>query len=191
MTEYGTDRDPGVQALLDKQAISEIIYRYCRGLDRMDAALTLSCWHEDGTDDHGAMFSGTAREFIEWLWPVHAAMERTQHTIHNILIEVDGDTAGAESYYVVYLRTNTAEGVVDIVSGGRYCDQLERRGSIWKIRHRQSVSDWAQVVPVGRLDLLLGAIPLNNPDNRTLMGMRDSSDYSYRVLKRVYGQPAR
>jgi len=183
MTRYGTARDSAVQELLDKQAITEIIYRYCRGLDRMDVELTLSCWHDDGTDDHGALFCGTAREFVEWLWPVHAAMERTQHTIHNILIEVDGDSAGAESYYVVYLRTNTNEGIFDIVSGGRYCDQLERRGGIWKIRHRQSVSDWVQVVPVGRLDLMLGAIPLNNPGNRTPVGVRDPSDYSYRVLK--------
>ena len=52
--------------VIDKQAITEIIYRYCRGLDRMDRELTLSCWHEGGTDDHGALFSGTADEFVAW-----------------------------------------------------------------------------------------------------------------------------
>ncbi len=175
-----------VQDVIDKQAITEIIYRYCRGLDRMDKALTLSCWHEGGTDDHGALFSGTAEDFVAWVWPVHEAMERTQHTISNILIQVDGDRAGAESYYTVYLRTPAEGGVVDIVGGGRYCDEFEKIDGVWRIRHRQSVSDWTQVLPVGEQNLS-GAIPPNNPDNRTITGVRDPSDYSYQVLKRVFG----
>ena len=172
-----------VEALIAKQAITEIIYRYCRGLDRMDRDLTLSCWHEGGTDDHGALYSGSAEGFVEWLWPVHAAMERTQHTIHNILIEVDGDKAGSESYYIVYLRTQTLDGLVDIVGGGRYCDNFEKNDGVWRIRHRQSVADWTQVLPVREHDLG-GAIPPNNPDNRTPTGVRDPSDYSYQVLTR-------
>jgi hypothetical protein len=184
MTTPEADRDPAVQELLDKQAISEIIYRYCRGLDRMDTALTLSCWHEDGTDDHGALFKGSASEFVEWLWPVHAALERTQHTIHNILIELDGELAGAESYYIVYLRSQSPKGAVDVVTGGRYCDHFERRDGLWKIRHRQSVTDWVRVDPVRDLDRVAGAVSANNPDNRTLIGMRDRSDYSYEVLDR-------
>ena len=40
-----------VEELLAKQAIREVIYRYCRGLDRMDRALALSCWHPGGTAD--------------------------------------------------------------------------------------------------------------------------------------------
>ena len=175
-------RDPALQALLDKQAITEIIYRYSRGLDRMDKAMTLSCWHEGGTDDHGPLFSGTAEQFVEWLWPVHAAMAGTQHTINNILIDLRGDEAGAESYYTVYLRTDTPEGLVDIIGGGRYCDDFEKIGGVWAIRHRQSIGDWTQVIPVGEIDLS-GAIPPNNPENLTVTGQRDASDYSYRVLK--------
>ena len=181
-----SNSDPAIQDLIDKQAITEIIYRYCRGLDRMDKALTLSCWHEGGTDDHGALFSGPAAEFVEWVWPVHEAMERTQHTITNILIQVDGDRAGAESYYTVYLRTPSPDGTVDIIGGGRYCDDFEKVAGVWRIRHRQSVSDWTQVLPVGEHDLG-GAIPPNNPDNRTLTGQRDASDYSYQVLKGRFG----
>lgn len=179
-----SDQADKIEELLAKQEITEIIYRYCRGLDRMDRELTLSCWHEGGTDDHGALYSGSAEGFVEWLWPVHAAMERTQHTINNILIEVDGDKAGAESYYTVYLRTPTPDGLVDVIGGGRYCDNFERLGGVWRIRNRQSVGDWTEVIPVGSHDLS-GAIPPNNPDNRTPSGLRDKSDYSYQVLKRL------
>ena len=177
--------DQAIQDLLDKQAITEIIYRYCRGLDRMDREMTLSCWHEGGTDDHGALYSGSAEGFVEWLWPVHAAMERTQHTINNILIQIDGDKAGAESYYTVYLRSAMPGGFIDRVGGGRYCDNFERIDGVWKIRHRQSVSDWIRADPVGDIDLS-AVIPPNNPDNRTPAGQRDKGDYSYKVLPKAF-----
>src|SRR5438477_89804 len=37
-----------LETLAAKQAITEVIYRYCRGLDRMDRALALSVWHPGG-----------------------------------------------------------------------------------------------------------------------------------------------
>jgi len=49
--------------------------------------MTLPYCHEGGTDLHGAQFNGKAEEFVEWLWPIHVAMDTTQHTINNILIE--------------------------------------------------------------------------------------------------------
>lgn len=42
-------RAPTHDELAAKWAITEVIHRYCRGLDRMDKALALSCWHPDGT----------------------------------------------------------------------------------------------------------------------------------------------
>ena len=53
MTETNTARDPEVQALVDKQAILEVLTRYCRALDRGDAALIASAYHPDAVDDHG------------------------------------------------------------------------------------------------------------------------------------------
>jgi len=173
-----------VQELADKQAITEIIYRYARGLDRMDVEMTLSCWHEGGTDNHGALFNGTAVEFVEWLWPIHAAMELTQHTINNILIELDGDRAGAESYYTVYLRTKTDDGFSDIVWGGRYCDSFERIDGLWRIRHRESIGDWLQHIEVGSVDTS-GDIPPSDPDNKVIAPSRDKNDYSYQILKNI------
>lgn len=85
-----------LQKLLDKQAISEVIWRYCRGMDRMDKELTLSCWHPGGTDDHAPLFKGTAVGFVEWLWPIHAAMAATRHLVSNITVELNGDRAATE-----------------------------------------------------------------------------------------------
>jgi len=51
-------RDPEVQALLDKQAIYEVICRFARGADRVDRELILSCFHRDALY-HYAGYDGT------------------------------------------------------------------------------------------------------------------------------------
>jgi hypothetical protein len=42
-----------IQALLDKEAIREGLYRYCRSVDRLDAALGHGVFHEDSYADYG------------------------------------------------------------------------------------------------------------------------------------------
>jgi len=42
-----------LQDLADRQAISDLIYRYCRSVDRIDIPLGHSIWHEDGIADYG------------------------------------------------------------------------------------------------------------------------------------------
>ena len=46
--------DPAeMRGLLDRQAITEQIYRYCRAVDRLDIPLGHSVFHEDATADYG------------------------------------------------------------------------------------------------------------------------------------------
>ena len=42
-----------LQSLADRQAITEMIYRYCRSVDRLDIPLGHSIWHEDAIADYG------------------------------------------------------------------------------------------------------------------------------------------
>ena len=66
-------------------AIRTVLTRYCRGVDRMDADLITSCWHEGGTCDYGVgIHVGTPPTFVEWLWPVHFAMESHSHQVTNV-----------------------------------------------------------------------------------------------------------
>jgi len=176
-------RTPTLDELLAKQAITEVIHRYCRAMDRMDAALALSCWHEGGTDDHAPLFAGTAQGFIEWLWPVHGAMESTRHVVSNILIELNGDKAGAESYWTVTLRMKKDGDLYDVIGGGRYVDNFECIDGEWAIRHRQSLHDWDVVQKVEAT--MATAEPMlepNNPEVRPMVSARDRSDYSYRII---------
>ena len=75
--------------------------RLARAIDRCDAALLAGLFHPDATDDHG-LFKGTATEFIAWVIPLLKTMKQTQHVIGQCLIEVDGDSAAGERYFVAH-----------------------------------------------------------------------------------------
>ena len=172
--------------LVARAEITDVIHRYARAIDRMDTELVLSCWHADGTDDHAPLFSGSAEGFVRWIWPLHAEMVVTRHVMSNILIEVDGDRAGAESYWTVTLRmTDQAGALHDILGQGRYVDTFERIDGVWAIRHRQSLHDWDRVDAVrctmGDPSAPVAVVP-NNPEVAAKPVARDRSDYSYTVL---------
>ncbi|MDP9084524.1 MAG: nuclear transport factor 2 family protein [Pseudomonadota bacterium] len=178
-------KTPTVHELAAKQAITEVIHRYCRGMDRMDKDLTLSCWHPGGTDDHAPLYSGLAEGFVEWLWPVHAAMLVTRHVVSNTLIELNGEKAGAETYWSLALRVPHDNALLDIIAGGRYLDRFECIDEIWAIRHRQSILDWERVQPVDRSLADFTAPPLippNNPEAPVLVPSRNRNDPSYQLI---------
>ena len=58
--------DP-LQELIDKQALQELVLSYCRACDRRDFVLLRTLYHDDAVDEHGAMFCGSADEYVAWL----------------------------------------------------------------------------------------------------------------------------
>jgi hypothetical protein len=135
-----------VRELLDKQAIHEVMMRYCRGIDRCDEALIRSAYHPGAHDDHGE-FRGPVEEFIPW---VLDALRRdsgmvTMHSICNEYVEVRGDVAYGEAYFIAYHRGGPAGQMVDMTLGGRYVDRYERRHGQWKIARRVVLHDWDRV----------------------------------------------
>src|ERR1700754_4718883 len=96
--------DPLLQSVSDRQQITDQIYRYCRAMDRIDHELGYSIWHEDGTADYGHNFQGTGRAFIDHVCQQHAGLQQHSHQVSNIIIELDGDSAGSEAYVTATLR---------------------------------------------------------------------------------------
>ena len=131
---------------MDHLEIRDLLARYCRGIDRGDPALIASVYHEDGYDDHGT-FRGSPRDFAQ---VVVDRMDATgvigSHNVTNVLIELDGDTARGESYFITWnpeADATTGEGRLMLVLG-RYLDVFERRAGVWKIASRQVVIDSAE-----------------------------------------------
>lgn len=137
-----------LERLIARQEIADVIYRYARGIDRMDFDLVRGCYHPDAYDDHGA-FKGSVDEFLAAAAPFLARWTATQHFMGNMLIEIDGEQARAETYAVAYHRREDGHGNgKDDVMGIRYVDRFERRHGAWKIAYRVVATEWRRVDPV-------------------------------------------
>jgi hypothetical protein len=162
-----------VDDLLARQEIADVLFRYSRGVDRYDLDLVRSCYHPDAYDDHGA-FKGTLDEFIKVSPAFLKRWTVTQHFLGNMLIEVDGDVARAETYAIAFHRREDAEGSgKDDIMGIRYVDRFERRDDEWKIAYRATVAEWRRVEP------FTGARGRNESG---LWGQKDATDAIHWIL---------
>lgn len=132
-----------VRELYDRQKIREVVTNYCRGVDRMDRDLLLSCYHPDAIDDHG-FFVGGPEAFWQWVGRYHRnAQASHQHIITNHSCELNGDVAHTETYWM--LAGMDAQDFSLAIGGGRYIDRMEKRNGEWRIAARKCVSEWGGV----------------------------------------------
>ena len=131
---------------LAKQEITDTLYLYCRAMDRIDEALTLSIWHVDGTCN----YSSTAgvpdmlfRDYLTGSTKARRSFANHSHQITNILIRLNGDDrAVSEAYFTASLHTEPKNGIVtEHLWRGRYLDRWSRRAGKWGIEHRQVLFD--------------------------------------------------
>jgi len=166
MTAAGMD----TQTLADRAAITDLLALYCRGVDRMDEATLRSIYHDDATEDRGAgLFIGRAQDWVAWTLGLLPVFAMTQHNVLQTLIELDGDVAEGETYFIAYHRFAASdpaqvaeaasapsavedelewpEGETELLLAGRYLDRFERRDGAWKIAYRRMVCDWCRTQP--------------------------------------------
>jgi hypothetical protein len=160
-----------LQTLWAEREIRNTLVRYSRGIDRCDEALIRSVYHDDSYDDHGD-FKGSGPEFAAWDVPLLKQFEATMHDLGNVTLEVDGDSARAETYVVAYHVSRREETRHLITVGARYLDQFERRDDEWKIARRLVVIDWSKVERVDS----------SFPVEKYLQGARWPDDPSYEEL---------
>lgn len=175
--------DPRIARLIDEKEIRDVLYRYCRGIDRRDLDLVRSCYHDDATDDHGS-FSGGIDAYLEWVDGLLARYTWTMHLLGNILVEFPGaepdpakvGVAAAESYGVALHRSQEDKPYLNLANGFRYLDRFENRGSGWRIAARVAVSEWSMRIP--------NDVWWEIPESMTI-GRRDTNDALYALLSAV------
>ena len=90
------------------EAIRQAALRYCRGVDRLDAELMRSAYHDDALDDHG-VFVGSAADLCRRVVESHRRYDSTMHCVLNHAIDIVDDThATGEVYNVTYLLRTIA-----------------------------------------------------------------------------------
>ena len=135
-----------LQQLADREAIRERLYRYCRSMDRVDAPLGQSVFHEDATADYGPVFKGRGRDMIAHICAVHTRkFLHHSHQLSNILIDLDGDKAGSEAYVTATLRMMDDGRLQQRTIWARYIDRWSRRGNNWGIDNRRVLFDFDEI----------------------------------------------
>jgi len=137
-----------LQELLDKNAIEQVLIRYCDAADTADESLMRSVFHIDGTDEHAGMFSGTIDELAPKMAQMHKKFSFTQHLVSNIVIAVENDSASSRCKITAHHRYEQQGKPYHLVAVGRYIDRFEKRKGEWRIAHRTTYMDWHLTQPV-------------------------------------------
>jgi len=169
----------------DRESIRDCLYRYCRGIDRLDVDLIRSAYWPDATDEHGNFLANSVQEFIDHAVPIIQSMDLTTHFLGNIVIDIRGDAAFVESYIQAFHRMRREDGSrYDHMSSSRFLDRMERREDHWRIQRRVVVRDWFREFPdsgewdKGRLPQTLGY----GRDAPLSLGLRRPEDPSYALF---------
>lgn len=163
-----------IRELVNREAIRDCLYRYCRGIDRADEAALRSAYWPDGTDQHGP-YNGSASGFVDWALKGLRHAERNIHQIHNILIEFKPDGAQVESYFSAFQRQPDVNGdMIELDMKGRYLDWFVERAGEWRVLDRIVVFDWVVSSPA----------PQDNEEKRfgrlTPIGQKHPNDPIYK-----------
>jgi hypothetical protein len=122
-------------SLADKDAIRELLARYCFHLDNERYEEMAALFTSDGIWET-AFGTGSGRSGIvaQARSIASSVRPRRVHLNTNIVIELDGDAATVRSYWA--LVQNSAAGPA-IGSGGAYEDRLIKQDGQWFFRHRR------------------------------------------------------
>lgn len=123
-----------LQELTDRQEITDLITAYTRAVDTARFADLTEVFADDAVLDYSSPGGpvGTLAEvtpFIENL----LGFERWQHTIGQVAIDLDGDTARATAYFInPMVARNRDGGEVVLEVGGYYHHDLVRTPAGWR-----------------------------------------------------------
>lgn len=122
---------PALQELHDREAIKELMARYCYTVDSRDWAAVASLFAEDAVADFGPLGRATGRDDVhEWFETVPAeGLPFFRHMVHNPIIEVDGDEASGTWYADVPSITDDDEA---IWIQGIYENEFVREDDEWR-----------------------------------------------------------
>ena len=137
-----TGQVPDLGEVADRLAIQDVLVTHSRGVDRADEAALKSAYWPDATVAYG-IFNGPAHEFCEALPVGIKGYAATQHTLTNVAIALRGTEARVETYVTAYhYKADESGADTEMTYLGRYLDHMEKRGGVWKIKHRRVVMDW-------------------------------------------------
>jgi ketosteroid isomerase-like protein len=138
------DRDPAVQAMLDRQQIVDTLYRYASTIDRKDYAGLRNVFADDATARYGEREWITGADaIVEWITE-HGRQQTWQHHLLSVYhVDIDGDRAMALTYHTSHQATVGEPDTVKVIVA-RYHDELRRIGDGWRIGRKDMEVCWRE-----------------------------------------------
>lgn len=182
------------ERLADRAQIQDVIYRWCRAVDRLDGKGILELFYPGAIDSHGP-YIGPIEGLVDWLMERHKPIGFSSHFVGNLLIEFAAeDVALVETYvrtiqqYPVEAKAQLAQltggasgdpnAAMDMFTSSRYLDLMKRQNGRWRIARRTLIQDWKQLVEVKTKAL--------QPHEGWIIGRRDGED-AMQVARRELG----
>ncbi len=148
---------PELVEIAARTAIQKAIGAYARGVDRNDPDIMRKAFHADAVLTMGT--GAHTQSVDQFVAGIQGGWERIRawgmHYTMNQTIDVDGDAAHAETYYMAVMQLKDgaepppflprdAGAVPGTIwwMGGRYHDRLEKRGGDWRIAVRLGSLEW-------------------------------------------------
>ena len=137
----GGDDVPPTDAALDRIEIRDLLSRIAIATDRRDWSAFGACFIPDASADYGELSNGTIGDALAVLGPMLEGYTSTMNFVGTQHVDIDGDTARAETYVLSYHRRG-GDNPTDDVAGTRYLDDMVRTPQGWLVARRTTELMW-------------------------------------------------
>ncbi len=126
-----------MQAIIDRQEITDVLIEYCCALDRMDLPRLSALFTDDCIVDYGpdtqlqCRGAAALAKSLERMW----RWSRTSHHLTNVQVEFNGDNEALVRSYVYAWHERADVSTATIM--GQYHDRFVREHKGWRIAERR------------------------------------------------------
>jgi uncharacterized protein (TIGR02246 family) len=131
----------------DRLALRELADRYARAVDRRDWELAARLFTRDCVLV-GPGYELAGRDAILAGLRQIDRFSATQHSVHNQLFEIAGDSASGETYCTAHHLFEREGSRRKLSWGIRYQDRCQREEGQWRYQRRELLLDWTQDLPL-------------------------------------------
>jgi len=122
------------------ESVRQAIYRYARGVDRLDPELIRGAFWPDARVTLGKIYDGDTEGFVEVAMNFMGMFEATRHDVANISFSQDANSIGYEAYVRTWHLQKDRTSELEVL--GRYIGRAEQRGDEWRIAEHGELMDW-------------------------------------------------
>jgi 3-phenylpropionate/cinnamic acid dioxygenase small subunit len=138
------ERDPALAEVLDRQAITDVLYRYASTIDHKDYDGLRAVLADDARAKYGGRDWLDGADAIVAFNQEYGARQFWQHHLLSVYhIDISGDTAATMTYHTSHQTSADDPNTVRVIVA-RYYDQLRREDGRWKIASKEMQVGWRE-----------------------------------------------